>query len=427
MRFGAVDIKSTERRDLLDIYAAGVEAVDGRSCVARFVRAELVCDDAWSAQPLWLVSIGKAAVSMMAGAFDAFGSNITSALIITKRGHCKPLFTNNPSVRCFESAHPVPDASSFRAGEMLSGFLEAAPANARFIFLISGGASSLVELSPIGVDVNDVVRIHEWLLSSSLPIGSMNRVRKRISRLKAGRLAMYLRGRMTMNLLISDVPEDDPRVIGSGLLTKHSQDDIDISDMQLPPWMESLLANPPALAEPSAFAGIHTEIVAQPGLARAAAGALAQARGYQVKIHEYLVQGEASEVGEEIARKLLADPPGVQIWSSEVTVTLPPAPGRGGRCQSLALAAAVTLARQEHVYFLAAGTDGTDGPTAATGALVDGGTVERGKWANLNAARCLAAADAGSFLEMTHDLITTGPTGTNVMDLLLSLKSKQRF
>jgi hydroxypyruvate reductase len=423
LRFGAIDIDSAERRDLLEIYAAGVEAVNGRSCVARFVQGELRYDDGWNAGPVYVVSIGKAAARMAAGAFDIFGSNITSALIITKAGHCEPLFAGNVPVRCFESAHPVPDETSFRAGELLITFLDAAPASARFIFLISGGASSLVELPPVGVDASQVVRIHQWLLGAGLPIGSMNRVRKRISRLKAGRLATYLRGRETVNLLISDVPEDDPRVIGSGLLVEHGQIDIDVSDIPLPSWIAALLINSPVLAEASAFAGIRMEVIAWPGLARAAAAALAARRGYQVKVHDYLVQGDANDVGESIALQILAGAPGVQIWSSEVTVTLPPAPGRGGRCQSLALATAITLAGQENVYLLAAGTDGTDGPSMVTGALVDGNTVQRGRYADRDAAKHLAAADAGSFLDVTQDLITTGPTGTNVMDLLVSLKT----
>lgn len=423
MHFGALDIDSTERRVLLEIYAAGVAAVDGRACVAGFVRDDLGHDHGWNAHPVYLVGIGKAAARMAAGAFDVLGRSITSALIMTKFGHCEPRVLGAVPVRCFESAHPIPDETSFRAGELLTTFLDATPACARFIFLISGGASSLVELPPIGVDARHVVRIHRWLLGSGLPIGSINRVRKRISRLKAGRLATYLRGREAVNLLISDVPEDDPRIIGSGLLIEHSQSDIDVSDIPLPSWVAPLLLSPPALAEASAFAGIRTEVIARPELARAAAAASAARRGYPVKLHEDLIQGEASDVGKSIALQILAGAPGVQIWSSEVTVTLPSAPGRGGRCQSLALAAAITLAGQQNVYLLAAGTDGTDGPSMAAGALVDGNTVRRGTSANGDATKHLAAADAGSFLDVSGDLITTGPTGTNVMDLLVSLKT----
>lgn len=423
MDFGEIGVRSNERRDLLDIYAAGVKAVNGRLRVAHFVQSKLLCDRAWTTNPVYVVSIGKAAASMAAGVFDVLSSSIAEAFILTKRGHCQPLFAETAPVICFESAHPLPDATSFQAGQHLVAFLDAAPASARFIFLISGGASSLVELPPIGSDANQIIRAHKWLLGAGLPIDRINRVRKRISRIKAGRLAIHLRGRQTVNLLISDVPEDDPRIIGSGLLVKHSHADIDISDLHLPSWMAPLLVNSPALAEAPSFAGICMEIIASPTLARKAAASLAVQRGYSVKVHDDLVQGEADEVGKHIALQALTDPPGVQIWSSEVTVTLPPVPGRGGRCQSLALAAALALAGRENIYFLAAGTDGTDGPSSDTGALVDGSTVERGKRARGDPEKQLAAADAGSFLDLSHDLITTGPTGTNVMDLLVSLKT----
>lgn len=410
---------------MLAIYAAGVEAVDGRWRVARFVQDELQPDREWKRHPMYIVGIGKAAARMVAGVFDVFGANVTSALIITKPGHCEPLFTDTMSVRCIESAHPVPNAASFQAGELLIRFLDAAPAAARFVFLISGGTSSLVELPPVGLNALHVAWVYRWLLGAGVPIGAMNRVRKRISRLKAGRLAAHLRGREAVNLLISDVPNDDPRVIGSGLLTEHSETDIEVSDLQLPRWMISLLANAPALPKSPAFAKIRTEVIAWPGLARAAAAALAVKRGYQVTVHDDLIEGDAIKMGEEIALQVLADAPGVQVWSSEVTVTLPKAPGRGGRCQSLALAAAITLAGQKDVCLLAAGTDGSDGPGMVAGALVDGGTVRRGRLAHWDAAECLAAADAGRFLDASHDLITTGPTGTNVMDLLVSLKTGQ--
>ncbi len=408
---------------MLDIYAAGVEAVDGRSRVARFVQDELQRDSEWKVHPVYVVGIGKAAARMAAGVFDVFGEKIVSALIITKPRHCEPLFTDITPVRCIESSHPVPNATSSRAGALLISFLDAAPAEARFVFLISGGASSLVELPPLGLSVHHVARIYRWLLGAGVPIEMMNRVRKRISRLKAGRLAAHLKGRDTINLLISDVPDDDPRVIGSGLLTEHSEAEIDVSDLQLPSWMMPLLANAPKLPKASAFAAIRTEVIARPEFARTAAAALALKRGYQVAVHDHLIEGDAIEVGQRIARQVLTDAPGVQIWSSEVTVTLPPDPGRGGRCQSLALAAAITLAGQKHVYFLAAGTDGSDGPSMVAGALVDGDTVRRGRLAQWDVAERLAAADAGRFLDASHDLITTGPTGTNVMDLLVSLKA----
>ncbi|MCK7580211.1 MAG: hypothetical protein MZV65_34185 [Chromatiales bacterium] len=135
------------------------------------------------------------------------------------------------------------------------------------------------------------------------------------------------------------------------------------------------------------------------------------------------ITGDAATVGARLAQGLRAAAPGtVRVWGGETTVTLPPRPGRGGRCQQLALAAALELNGSTGTWLLAAGTDGSDGPTEDAGALVDGGTIGRGELAGADAVAALGAADAGSFLEASGDLVQTGPTGTNVMDLMLGLR-----
>ena len=139
--------------------------------------------------------------------------------------------------------------------------------------------------------------------------------------------------------------------------------------------------------------------------------------------------GDTLATGRALAQQLCAGPAGVQVWGGETTLQLPPDPGRGGRNQSLALSAALALQGRDDVWLLAAGTDGSDGPTEDAGALVDGATVARGQVDDLDAQRCLDRADAGSFLEASGDLIHTGPTGTNVMDvrlLLIQPKPKTR-
>ncbi|NIR62092.1 MAG: hydroxypyruvate reductase, partial [Gammaproteobacteria bacterium] len=138
---------------------------------------------------------------------------------------------------------------------------------------------------------------------------------------------------------------------------------------------------------------------------------------------EAFVDGEASACGRALAEALLAADPGVEVWGGEPTVVLPPRPGRGGRAQTLALSAARVLAGHPGVLLLAAGTDGTDGPTEDAGALVDGGTIARGGRDGLDPLACLRGADAGTFLAASGDLIHTGPTGTNVMDLMVGLKA----
>jgi hydroxypyruvate reductase len=137
-------------------------------------------------------------------------------------------------------------------------------------------------------------------------------------------------------------------------------------------------------------------------------------------VHPVLLEGDAVAGGERVVEAALDEPGTVHLWSSETTVKLPESPGRGGRCQSLGLSAARCLARAGRGVVLAAGTDGTDGPGEDAGALVDAGTIARGRSAGRDADADLAAADAGSFLAASGDLVTTGPTGTNVMDLLMA-------
>jgi hydroxypyruvate reductase len=174
--------------------------------------------------------------------------------------------------------------------------------------------------------------------------------------------------------------------------------------------------------EEACFRTVQLRIIATLADAKRAAATAAAAHGYAVAVEPQFVSGDALAAGAQLAEKLLASPPDVvHIWGGETTVRLPEHPGRGGRNQSLALAAALRLAGTNGVL-LAAGTDGTDGPTEDAGALVDGGTVGRGAAVGLDARAALLAADAGTFLEAAGDLLHTGPTGTNVMDLMIGIR-----
>jgi hydroxypyruvate reductase len=157
-------------------------------------------------------------------------------------------------------------------------------------------------------------------------------------------------------------------------------------------------------------------------MAKSAAAAAGRRVGLRVQLDEHPVDGDAALAGRRLARALLDGPRGLHIWGGETTVRLPDTPGRGGRNQHLALAAAIELAGHPDVLLMSAGTDGTDGPTDDAGALVDGFTLERAADAGLDAAASLARADSGSLLESSGDLIRTGPTGTNVMDLILGYR-----
>lgn len=403
-----------EPRDLLThLHAAAIAAVNGRDAVCNALAASPL-----GPAPVVLIAIGKAAAAMAHGALDALGDQVEQGLVITREQYADPTLPQRALIEQLETAHPVPDARSLAAGERLVEFLSDASGQAQLLFLISGGASSLVERLPAGATPEGLAGLNDALLASGLDIGRMNRIRKAFSTIKGGRLAGWLGERATRVLLISDVPGDDPGVIGSGLL---------FPDRQGPPSAEQLadlgVQMTPAPAPPAGhdpvFASIDWQIVASNKSALDAAEAAASAAGVAVTRHTEFLEGDAVACGQKIAQTLLHNTsPGVHLWGGEPTVNLPPQPGRGGRMQMLALAAACELSGSDRVL-LAAGTDGADGPGVDAGAVVDGGTLARGTQAGLNAQAHLAKADSGSFLAATNDLVQTGYTGTNVMDVVM--------
>lgn len=367
-----------------------------------------------------MIAAGKAACAMARGAQAALGERIGDALVVTKHGYGELL-----PWPVLEAGHPLPDEHSLDAGARLLDFVRRTPVDATVLVLLSGGASALVEALPPGVTLADLRRVNDWLLAAGLPIAGMNAVRKRLSRIKGGRLAALLAPRPVLCLAISDVAQDDARVIASGPLSADAALRAPLA-FDAPDWLTALLRRAPPVPAPddACFKSVHYRIVARLDDARRAAADAARQAGMRVDVHEQFVDGDAVAAGQALARALLDGPPDVlHVWGGETIVQLPPRPGRGGRCQSLALAAAQVLDGRAPAWLLAAGTDGSDGPTEDAGALVDAGTLARGKSAGLNADQCLTGADAGSFLEASGDLLHTGPTGTNVMDLMLGVRT----
>lgn len=406
---------TSPRQQLLQVYQAALAAVNGKTCTRR-----VLLDRALN-EPISVVAIGKAASSMMLGAISALGENFRAGLLITKSGHVDTRLSAQSNIQCLESAHPIPDQRSLQAGQRLLTFLDQQARQGDFIFLISGGASSLVEVLPQGLHLQDLQRINDWLLASGWDITAMNRVRKMFSCIKGGRLAQRLAGRNASCLLISDVPENNPQVIGSGFLVADVVDDAQCE--VLPEWMSQLPKAPPApLIKDVCFKKLEVNIIATLQDCMRAAQDAATKIGFQVYLHPEFLGGDAQLTGQQLARELQNSDPGLHIWGGETTVCLPAHPGRGGRNQQLALAAAEVLAGSDNYFFLAAGSDGTDGPTEDAGALVDGQTLQRGRQAGFDVQQTLAAANAGAFLQASEDLIQTGPTGTNVMDLVLAIK-----
>lgn len=387
---------------------------NGRACVSEYLRKHP------PAGAVYLIAFGKAACAMARGAQETLGNQIRDALIVTKRGGSEPL-----PWPVLEAGHPLPDDASLAAGAKLIEFAASIPPDAQVLVLLSGGASALVEVLPAGVGIEEWQDIHRWLLASGFDIHAMNAVRKRLSRIKGGQLAQWLYPRRVLCLAISDVPGDAPRSIGSGPLTADEAGVLpDLAGA--PESLRVALAKAPPLpkADDSCFRNIEFNIIATLATAKQAAAEAARKLGYLVNVRPEFIEGDAIETGARLGRELLESPPGVvHVWGGETTIRLPLRPGRGGRNQSLALSAALALQNHKNAWLLAAGTDGTDGPTEDAGALVDGETIARGELQGPMAREALARADAGTFLEESGDLIQTGPTGTNVMDLILGLRT----
>jgi glycerate 2-kinase len=406
------------REILLDCFRAALEAVDARRAVARQLAVERLEGD-WQ-----VLAIGKAAGAMTLGALEGLGGRMGQALVVTCPGHLPPGLAGLAGLRVLESAHPRPDARSIAAGEAVTEFIAALPARAQVLVLVSGGASSLVELPVPGIELDDLRELNDWALGSGWPIGQINGLRRRVSRLKGGGLAALLGSRRVLSMMVSDVPGDDPAVIGSGLLHRAREAGSDAGE--LPPGIRTILSR--AAKSPGRPGGDGVEIpyriVATASDACRAAGTSAASRGLCVRSGGGAFSGDAATLGRRFAANLLASAPQTfWAWGGESTVQLPADPGRGGRNQHLALSAALAIEGCEDVWLLAAGTDGVDGGTEDAGAVVDGGSCMRGRRSGLDPRDCLAHADSGSFLEASGDLLHTGPTLSNVGDLVLGLSA----
>ncbi|MEM7321156.1 MAG: DUF4147 domain-containing protein [Pseudomonadota bacterium] len=366
------------QRDLATkIWQAGVDAVSGYAAVETALRA----DD--GSIPDQIVAVGKAAGAMAQAALDRFG--MVPCLVVTKDGHGKGLPSH---VRLIESSHPVPDARSLIAGQALRETVAGLSSDAHLLLLVSGGASSLAEDPVPGKTLDDLTALNTSLLAAGMDITKMNAQRRSVSRIKGGGLMSEFRGAQAEILAISDVPGDDLMVIGSGIG-----------------------------ALPSQYSYKATSrIIASNAHARNAAGAFAETAGLAVLENSEDLHDDLADLAEKVGARLRMMDSGVVVLGGEPTVVLPANPGRGGRNQALALALAKEIAGIGGLTVIVGGTDGTDGPTQAAGAIVSGDTWGPG------ADQALAAADSGTYLETANALLVTGPTGTNVMDLLVAIR-----
>lgn len=373
---------------------------------------------------------------MAAAVEEILGPHLHRGIVVTKYGH----LTQQPQ-RCtiFEAGHPVPDEAGLRASSTVREMLETLNARDLLLAAISGGASALLSSPASGITLASKQRTTGLLLRAGATITELNVVRKHLSTLKGGALVALAYPATVVGLLLSDVIGDQLDVIGSGLTVPDPStfaDALRVIDQyglrqQLPaPVLEHLqtgLAGAiPETPKPgsSLFANVHNVIVGSNELALRAAALKAREFGYHTLILSSTIYGETREVARvhaQILREIVRTghpvrPPACVLAGGETTVTVT-GTGKGGRNQEFALAAAIDIAGLAKVAVLSCGTDGTDGPTDAAGAIATGGTVKRASRLGLDPARYLRSNDAYSFFDALGDLVKTGPTGTNVMDI----------
>lgn len=374
-----------------------------------------------------VLGAGKAAAAM-AQAVEAHWSAPLSGLVVTRYGHGVPC----ERIEVVEAAHPVPDDSGRKAARRILEEASALGAGDLALCLLSGGASALLALPAPGLTLEDKQATSRALLRSGATITEMNCVRKHLSAVKGGRLAAACAPAAVHTLAISDVPGDDPSTIGSGPTVADATTFADARavirryEIRAPKsvrdFLERAEGETPKPGDPR-LAGVCTTIVAGAHDALAAAAHRAQRLGLHPVLLGDSIEGEAREVARDhaaAARRVArqgrpASEPTVLLSGGETTVAVH-GPGRGGRNTEFLLALALALDGHPRVHALAADTDGIDGTESNAGAVVGPDTLARAAAAGLDAEAFLERNDAFSFFEALGDLVTTGPTRTNVND-----------
>ncbi|MAZ79508.1 MAG: hydroxypyruvate reductase [Gammaproteobacteria bacterium] len=404
----------SDKNNIKEIFLAGVDRVLGYNAVIKYLEENPISGN------LNLVSIGKAGSSMALAALDHPDVKINSGLVITKRDHLEEGLKKYSNVKCLESDHPTPSLTSLECGNELINFINSKTEKDEFLFLISGGGSSLVELMVDGFSLDELMILTDALLSRGYNINDINAIRKHFSQIKGGKLASFIKNRKTTVLAISDVPFDDPKIIASGPL---SYDDLKINlDSYEDDIVDKLKSvKPISCPDANKFSNIDTHVIAKLDDAKLACKVHGKKLNYDTYFHENFIEGDVNDLADYFSEFLDNCEKGLHIWGGESSVQLPENPGRGGRNQQLALLMADKI-KNKDIIFLSAGTDGTDGPTNDAGGLVDGDTIIIGTSNNLDHKTYIKNADSGNYLEKSDSLVTTGPTGTNVMDLILAIK-----
>jgi len=390
--------------------------------------------------PIHVVAVGKAAAAMARAACEIFGPRVAGGVVIAPTDTEMGTLGN---LRTFRGGHPVPTDGSEQGAQAVAQLVGPLGADDFLLCLISGGGSALMTLPPTGVSLSDVRETTETLLRAGATIDELNCVRKHLDRLKGGLMAHMAAPAKVLALVLSDVLGDHPDVIASGPL---SPDPTTFSDAlvivdrrqvrdRIPTAALEYLESGKRGAVPETpgpdapfFADVDVRIVGNNRMAAHAAVQEAERRGYRTQLLSTGLRGEANEVGRMLAARGLEvrdgrgpiEPPACLIAAGETTVNVR-GTGRGGRNQELVLGGALVLHSQGPLLMASMGTDGIDGASHAAGAFADHTTIARAEALGLDAAAALAANDTTPFFEALDDLIVTGPTGTNVMDIQVVL------
>ncbi|RMG01122.1 MAG: glycerate kinase [Nitrospirae bacterium] len=426
-----------ERRQILeDIFRDSLAAVDPYEMTLSVLRGINV--DGY--RHIYVVGFGKAAFPMARAAESVLDRKIKTGLVITKEGHI-PEGDHLRVIEALEASHPVPDERGLKATGRLTALVSRASRDDMVVVLTSGGGSALFVAPVDGVSLKEKQEVTSLLLNSGADIGELNTVRKHLSRVKGGRLAEIIYPAKLINLIVSDVIGDPLDVIASGPTVPDPttfEDAVDVLKKydllkRVPGtvryYLESGVRGEVKETPKSGskvFKGVRNIIIGSNRKAIEGARRSARERGFNVMLLTDRLTGEAREAGRYLAEKAVEakrncdDLPLCMISGGETTVTVK-GDGRGGRNTELALSFASYIDGMEGLTLLSAGTDGTDGPTDAAGAVVDGNTISRGREKGVNYREYLERNDSYSYFEITGELLKTGPTGTNVMDIQIIL------
>ena len=431
--------------DIHELKRVALAAVDPARAVREHVRCSeqqlLIGDRAFPLsqyERILVVGGGKAVVPMTAAVADILGERLAAGAIVTKYGHGElPPTQVTRRISLIHAGHPVPDENSVRGARAVAEMVSGAADRDLILCLISGGGSALLTYPVPGLTLAQLQNLTGALLRSGATINEMNTVRKHWSQIKGGHLAQLATPATVVTLILSDVVGDPLEVIASGptvpdpttvddaraVLARYSIE-LEMGASGQASW--SFLETPKP--GDTAFERVHHLLIGSNRLAAAAARERARELGYNALLLSTFVEGEAREVAKVAAAlakgsRIHGDPlapPACLIWGGETTVTIH-GQGRGGRNQELALAAALALEDWPGVCLMALATDGTDGPTDAGGAVISGETVRQARALGVDPLAAIESNDSYSFFEATGGMIRTGPTGTNVNDLLFLL------